>query len=252
METRLKESLIRELYELEETHWWFVAKRRLITEICERYFKAEGGAALDIGSGAGRILMDLEKIYGLGVGLDSSPAAIGFCRARGLKNLVTAQAEAGLPFKTDCFSAVVCSDVLEHLDRDADVLKEIYRITAPEGGVAISVPAAPEMFGYWDELHEHKRRYSKESLRELVSAAGFKIELLSFSNFFIYAPAKTVRRLKMALSGARGGENVKSDLGITSKPIGVAMSFVYGIERKLILKTGLPAGLSLVCVARKT
>ncbi len=52
---------------------------------------------------------------------------------------IAAQATA-LPFRTGAFSAILCSEVLEHLEEDEPAVREIARLLAPRGRVVITVP----------------------------------------------------------------------------------------------------------------
>jgi SAM-dependent methyltransferase len=47
---------------------------------------------------------------------------------------------ASLPCKSECFDAVVCSELLEHVDDPKAVLQEMYRVLKPTGVCLISVP----------------------------------------------------------------------------------------------------------------
>lgn len=45
-----------------------------------------------------------------------------------------------IPFDDNCFDAVLCLDVLEHVDNTQDVFDELCRVTKPGGHVIISLP----------------------------------------------------------------------------------------------------------------
>ena len=101
-----------------------------------------------------------------------------------------------LPYPDNTFDAVILSEILEHIDRDVDGLREIYRVLKPGGVVAITVPNANYPF-WWDPINKsletlfhthigkgplaglwanHVRLYTADQLRSSVSAAGFKVE----------------------------------------------------------------------------
>ena len=87
------------------------------------------------------------------------------------------------------FGAVLCSHVLEHVDRDADALAELRRVVAPGGWVLIMAPQdqgrattledaaivtdAQRTAAYWQ--HDHVRLYGRD-LPERIAAAGFVVE----------------------------------------------------------------------------
>jgi 2-polyprenyl-3-methyl-5-hydroxy-6-metoxy-1,4-benzoquinol methylase len=67
------------------------------------------------------------------------------------------------------FDAVVSTDVLEHIRDDRTAFKKLAELTRPGGLLLIAVPAGQWLFGFHDEQLGHFRRYSKASLRKLVS-----------------------------------------------------------------------------------
>ncbi|MBL8164509.1 MAG: class I SAM-dependent methyltransferase [Anaerolineae bacterium] len=101
-----------------------------------------------------------------------------------------------LPYADNTFDAVILSEILEHVDRDVDGLKEVLRVLKPGGVVAITVPNANYPF-WWDPINKtmetllgrhissgplagiwanHVRLYTREHLRSSVLAAGFVVE----------------------------------------------------------------------------
>lgn len=102
-----------------------------------------------------------------------------------------------MPYPDNTFDAVILSEILEHLDRDVDGLKEVYRVLKPGGVVAITVPNADYPF-WWDPINRtlehlikrpirtgtfagiwanHVRLYTRDQLRESVEAGGFIVEV---------------------------------------------------------------------------
>ena len=101
-----------------------------------------------------------------------------------------------LPYADNTFDAVILSEILEHVERDVDGLREVFRVLKPGGIVAITVPNANYPF-WWDPINKtletvfhthigsgplagiwanHVRLYTAEQLRSVVEAAGFTIE----------------------------------------------------------------------------
>src|SRR6266404_3776170 len=122
------------LYEVEETHWWYVGRRRLLES-----FVADIRATLnksklrilDVGCGTGANLMMLAR-YGESQGVDISEQAVGFCHQRGLEGVRHGAAES-LPYDDNSFDLITALDVLEHLDDDRAGLAEIRRVLLPNG-----------------------------------------------------------------------------------------------------------------------
>src|SRR5215217_5442547 len=105
------------LYEVEETHWWYVGRRRIIHSLVERIctvLNKPNPKILDVGCGTGANLKMLAA-HGSAEGVDISPQAIDFCRERGLDAVRLGAAE-DLPYENGVFDLVTALDVVEHLD----------------------------------------------------------------------------------------------------------------------------------------
>ena len=76
------------LYQVEETHWWYVGRRRIIRSLVEKICTTlnSNPRILDVGCGTGANLKALAE-YGRAEGVDISPQAIDFCRERGLDSV---------------------------------------------------------------------------------------------------------------------------------------------------------------------
>src|SRR3990170_5193646 len=148
------------LYHREEDSWWWgVGRRTLIASLWKRYGNGNGRPSfLEIGCGAGGLLKELSTV-GTAYGLDVEAEAMKYCRERGLDALCLGDA-AALPYRDNSFDAVVCVDVLEHLDDDGAALADIFRVCKPGGRLLATVPAFQFLWSRRDEQLHHKRRYT--------------------------------------------------------------------------------------------
>jgi SAM-dependent methyltransferase len=89
------------------------------------------------------------------------------------------------------FDAIICSHVLEHVDRDRDALAELRRVVAPRGWLLLMVPQdlgraetyedpaitdpAARRAAYWQ--HDHVRLYGADFAAR-VAHAGFDVEVV--------------------------------------------------------------------------
>lgn len=80
-------------------------------------------------------------------------------------------------------NAVVAVNVLEHVKDHQAFLEEARAATIDGGSLCLFVPALPAIYGTLDTIFEHYRRYTKSSLRQVIEAAGWKIERVSYMNF---------------------------------------------------------------------
>jgi SAM-dependent methyltransferase len=104
---------------------------------------------LDVGCGDGTIggAIHASSV----IGIDISPRCAKLARRRGVRALV-ADAGRGLPFPDGYFDTVYCIDVLHHLGPDwQPILRELVRVLAPGGALAIVEPDARNPFVRWTQ-----------------------------------------------------------------------------------------------------
>lgn len=80
---------------------------------------------------------------------------------------------------------VVMHDVLEHINDDAAAVMMIRSMLAPNGIAIVSVPAMQSLFGLHDEQLGHFRRYSRRSLRGVLTPDLVVHRLRAFGLAFI-------------------------------------------------------------------
>ncbi len=135
--------------------------------------------------------------------LHIAPEQCFYKRFRAMKNIhhVTADLESPLadvkmdihkmPFENASFDIVLCNHVLEHVDDDAQSMREIYRVLKPGGWAVMQVPMDDSReFTYEDrsitspeerEKHfwqkDHVRLFGRDYPKRLENA-GFRVEAL--------------------------------------------------------------------------
>lgn len=80
------------------------------------------------------------------------------------------------------FDTVVCLNVLEHIERDQEVLQRLYDLLAPGGRLVLLVPAHQALFGSLDKELGHYRRYGHGELAAKIQQAGFGVEKMQYFN----------------------------------------------------------------------
>src|SRR5438046_8893609 len=152
------------MFRVEETHWWFAGKRRLVRVLLDRLPPQAGRRILDVGCGTGGMFL-LLKDYGtsaaLVVGVDESEIALRFAAQRAHAQLGRASL-ASLPFPDGSFDLLTAFDVLYHRDvsDDQSALGEMARVLRPGGHVVISDSALGVLRGRHDEAMHGARRYT--------------------------------------------------------------------------------------------
>lgn len=235
------------MYEVEEQHWWFVGRRRIIASfvarIC-RNMNCEEPRILDVGCGTGANLEMLSQ-FGRAEGVDVSPEALAFCRARGLQNVRQSEAER-LPYDDETFDLVTGLDVVEHLDDDVAGLGEMRRVLRPGGYVLLFVPAFMFLWGVQDDISHHRRRYTLGSLQRVLREARFEIERATYANLTFFAPV-LLGRILMRATGFRPASENNLTVRAFNRPLG----HILGAESSILRHMNLPLGVSAICVARR-
>ncbi len=152
--------------ELKNRLFSYQLRRRLLANILR---DRPAQILLDLGSGISPIVPpSLSTVYG-----DISPAAMRFLSRRVPGHFVALDLSR-LPFRAESVPAVVCSEVLEHVEKDREALQDIYRVLQPGGQLTITVPLHPYYYTFDDRYVGHFRRYRLAALTDTLKAIGFR------------------------------------------------------------------------------
>lgn len=90
---------------------------------------------------------------------------------------IAAQATAeALPFPDAVFDLVMAMDIIEHVDDDEPVFRELARVLRPGGTLVMSSPLHPDSWTSFDDVVGHLRRYRPEALLEQIARHGLTLE----------------------------------------------------------------------------
>ncbi len=140
------------------------------------------GRVLDVGCGSSRIIGALRPDS---VALDILLRKLRYAR-RYARPLVQGSG-FNLPFADDSFTCVLCSQVIEHVSKDASILAELDRVLAPGGRLVIGTPdyanwewvAMEKLYGWAAPgayADEHISHYSRQELVKLWEGCGYILE----------------------------------------------------------------------------
>jgi len=245
-------SLYKDFYNLAMKHWWFVARRKIIFSMIDKYLPdREQLEMLDAGCGTGSNLKELEK-YGRAIGIDISEEAVKFCKLRGCKNVHKVNQEGSLFFEDNAFDLITSLDTIEHIDDDCAALAEYYRIIKKGGILLVTVPAYDFLWGPHDEVNEHKRRYIAKELRNKVKKAGFTVKKMTYFDTFLFPFFVLVRMGHRVSKMIHGNYKIHSDLKMSSTVINYLLKIIFSLEDPLLKKLNFLYGASLLCVAEKS
>lgn len=158
--------------------------------------------AVEFGCGLGAYGARFAARYPRYVGVEPDPtsAAVAQARVAPFSGEIVASASGLEPASAQ----FVCAfEVLEHLQDDRGVLIEWLRTAADGALVIVSVPAEPDRFGPWDEKVGHYRRYSRESMTELLSGAGLQPLLVQHYGYPFGYALETARNFIARREAAR-------------------------------------------------
>jgi len=90
---------------------------------------------------------------------------------------IAAQATAeALPFPDAAFNLVMAMDIIEHVDDDEPVFRELARVLRPGGTLVLSSPLHPESWTSFDDVVGHLRRYHPQELLAQLARHGLTLE----------------------------------------------------------------------------
>lgn len=158
----------------EDISWYFTTYREFPAHE-KRALKFARGRVLDIGCGAGRHSLYLQK-RGLRVtAVDVSPRIVTLARTRGVKDARVVNACDKLPFRTGEFDTIIlfgnnlgiCGTAV----RFRRMLRELYRVTSPRGRIL----ATTRMPSTTNPAHG---RYLRQNLRRGRAIGQIRLRLL--------------------------------------------------------------------------
>jgi len=237
-------------YDIEETHWWFKARRRLVRRFAEQV-RAELGRPLRILDVACATAMSFRFLSDLGTirGLDISTETIHFAKQRGIDRIVRGDAQS-MPFAEGSFDLVLALDAFEHFPDDTGSMAEVRRVLGSEGALICTVPAFMSLWSPHDDAFHHLRRYTKSELKRKLSEQELRIERLSYYSMFLTPPLWVFRKMRAMLGR---GKEATSDFTVPiPRPVEWALGGLMSVEAAMLKAVDLPLGASLIGLSRKT
>jgi ubiquinone/menaquinone biosynthesis C-methylase UbiE len=207
--------------------FWHRGKLVMIDRLIRPRLRA-GSRLLEVGCGAGNLLLQATVPGSYPVALDLSMQALTFVRSRmkeakdGVEapnNPACIQAIGEtLPFRDNSFDCVLLSEVIEHLDAPQVSIGEAMRVLCPGGRLLVTTPnyrsfwpvmewavdrsnMVPKMAG-----EQHISRFHPSSLKEMLVGSGLRMEyagsIYNLSPFLSLISAERAnRQLQRELDG---------------------------------------------------
>lgn len=238
--------MYRIFFNIQKQHWWFVTKKDIVLDTIDRHIKLQQDSkVLDIGCGSGLMLKALDSLANTS-GMDMSNEAIQFSQEIFKGPIKQGSLPDNVPFPNESFDLITALDVVEHIDNDVESLKAIRYLLRPSGKAIITVPAYMFLWSSFDDMNEHKRRYTLQELRNKLNSAGFQIEKISYFNSLLFPIVYLVRKLNNLI-----GRDGASDVDMPSKAMNYILKQIFGLEKRLLRSYDLPFGVSILAVVKK-
>jgi len=239
-------SVYQRLDQLEGEHWWFCARRKIISAVIRRFApKKQSLRVLEAGCGTGGNLQMLSR-FGQIEAFELDDEARKIAQSKMPIDVKPGMLPDQIPFRAGSFDVVTAFDVLEHVEQDVESLNKLGQQLAPGGRLIMTVPALPWLWSHHDETHHHFRRYTKSSLDETLRKAGLEPVRISYFNTLLFPMIAGLRLVRKKLGLAEG-----TDDAMPGKFANAVLKMVFGAESSLVPHMALPIGVSLMAVAER-
>jgi len=241
---------------VEQDHWWFAGRRRVMRDLLGAVVPAGDGAlVIDVGCGTGANLASLHPAYRT-VGIDPTQAAVERARERFPEvEFLCGMAPDDLGGRMSEADAVLVMDVLEHVEDDRALLRSLVEPLQPGAHVLITVPADMRLWSEHDVSHGHYRRYDVAGLRSVWDDLPVAEVMLSPFNARLYPVARAVRWVSRRRGKAAGESG--SDVSLPPAPVNAMLRAIFGGEAarlvRVLRRRGRPyrRGVSLLSVLQR-
>ena len=132
---------------------------------------------LDFGAGYGLIT---EKFKKKGYKISAVEINKTALEKLNVKNIDSYNLIEKVPKSINC---IISLNVLEHIEDDDKYIKKFYNHLPQDGKLILYLPSSNLIWTELDDMVNHKRRYSKSGIVELLNSNSFEIEKIFFVDF---------------------------------------------------------------------
>lgn len=217
-------------------HWYFSHKFKWLRKSLDKHLQSSRHL-IDIGAGSAIFSLELLKLY---PNLNCSAIDINYSD----QHKALSKSRLNYTRELDVFSGniLLFTDVLEHVENPAEMLKFYLDRSADDAKILITVPAHEFLWSGHDVYLQHFKRYSRKDLVSLVSSVGLQIIDIRH----LYVPLFPIAFLLRKLPSSR---QVSSQLRDYSPSFNRLLKGVLGLDR--FLSSFIPFGISLMVLAEK-
>jgi SAM-dependent methyltransferase len=246
----MPEEILVDLAAIVRRHPWWRARAALTLELLRDLGVRPPARVLDVGCGWGVTLDALERRGYQAVGMDVSRRTLERLDRPG-RTLIEADLTRPMERAVPSHDAVLALDVIEHLDDDRAAVSRLADLTRPGGSVVISVPALPGLYGEFDRIQGHRRRYLPQALRAAFADSGLVVERVFWWGRWLVPALRRQRARQRMRPGEPASEVYRTYLRLPPWPLGTVARLAFAMEQRGAIRGRLAIGTSLFAVARR-
>ena len=238
----MDETLVRQYPELELKHFWWVTRRLLVHRLISTV-RAQGEMdVLDIGCGSGVLARELAQSGAAVTASDLIPHP-DWSASRNPR--FVAGDYLGLSTELGVHDVVLALDVMEHFEDDRAFADHLMDNVRPGGSAIVTVPAYKWLWSRHDEVNHHFRRYTRATLRQVITGAGLEVSRCGYIFFGLIAP-----KLLVSVVG-RGSD--RDEIPTPAPIFNETATKYFQLEHRIAItrRNFLPAGTSVLAVCRR-
>lgn len=238
-------------YQVEPASYWFNHRNEVIFQILSKY--KQSGAFWDVGGGNGFVSAYLqEKGFDCTL-IEPGPKGCEYGKERGIKKVFNGILQ---DFTSEEQPEIIGAfDVVEHIEDDEGIVKEMYKRLSLNGVFISTVPAFQTLWSADDILAGHFKRYTTQTYTNLLKKAGFEIEYCSYFFSFIALPLYLLKAIPFKLSKKVPPhidvEKAKSQHELKGLAKMVFEPWMAWEIKKIKQQQSIPFGSSVICMAKK-
>ena len=189
-------------------YWW---SNRFFAILARRY-GTRGARLLEVGSGMGHLVAQLEDTFET-VGIDLNHWAVKESKSVVNKSSLQTASAQELPFEDGVFNVVIIKHIVEHLPNPEKAINEIGRVMAKDGYLILATPnlgsllkpwKGEKWIGYQDPTHISLKQ--PQEWLTLIQNAGFELKRVFSDGFWDVPYIRYVpKQIQKLLFGSLGG-----------------------------------------------
>ena len=249
------------LRDMQARHFWYRGRHRFLLHFTRRIlrdFRGRRPAAIDLGGGCGGWVQYLASR----AGGDFTEIALGDSSATALSLAADVLPANSGRYQIDLLNlqwserwdVAFLLDVLEHIEDDETVVRQIREALRPGGALVIATPALEWFRSGVDNMTHHVRRYARRDYLRLARAAGLELDTTRYFMFFL-SPLMWLARRHTPDPAAMTPADIRAYLDqsdrIPAAPLNDALAAIFAAETPLGDWLPFPWGTSVLAVLRR-